>query len=150
MCLALVQSMYDSQPVTTVVPNRLSSVRELLHEKLRAWLPRFCVAVSKCDGRGSGMPATIISGQLTKAVIQLVWVFWYTFGINIHFASKRPSSFCWACDRSIRRVPVMCMLFPSPLARHPRCLRVGLSFPTQQSDLLFCSASRAGFSCCFL
>lgn len=50
-----VKSMYDSQPATTVVPNRLSSVRELLHEQLRAWLPKFCVAVSNCDESGSGI-----------------------------------------------------------------------------------------------
>ncbi|CAN0391565.1 unnamed protein product, partial [Ectocarpus sp. 12 AP-2014] len=47
-------SMYDSHPTTTVVPNRLSSVRELLHEQLRTWLPKFCVAVSNCDDKGSG------------------------------------------------------------------------------------------------
>lgn len=46
--------MYDSQPATTVVPNRLSSVRELLHEQLRTWLPKFCVAVSNCDDPRSG------------------------------------------------------------------------------------------------
>lgn len=48
--------MYDSQPTTTVVPNRLSSVRELLHEQLRTWLPKFCVAVSNCDDKGPGTP----------------------------------------------------------------------------------------------
>lgn len=53
--------MYDSQPATTVVPNRLSSVRELLHEQLRAWLPKFCVAVSNCDDLGSGMPLDSVS-----------------------------------------------------------------------------------------
>lgn len=55
-----VQSIYDSQPTTTVVPNRLSSVRELLHAQLQAWLPKFCVAVSNCDDSGPGMPYTNI------------------------------------------------------------------------------------------
>lgn len=55
------QSIYDSQPTTTVVPNRLSSVRELLHEQLRAWLPKFCVAVSNCDDPTSGMPTSVFS-----------------------------------------------------------------------------------------
>lgn len=47
--LAAAQSIYDSQPTTTVVPNRLKSVRELLHEQLRVWLPKVCVAVTRCD-----------------------------------------------------------------------------------------------------
>ena len=55
-----VQSIYDSQPTTTVVPNRLSSVRELLHAQLQAWLPKFCVAVSNCDDSGSGMPHILV------------------------------------------------------------------------------------------
>lgn len=61
--LAVVQSMYDSQPTTTVVPNRLSSVRELLHEQLRTWLPKFCVAVSNCDDKSPGMPPVGFLGQ---------------------------------------------------------------------------------------
>lgn len=52
--VAVAQSIYDSQPTTTIVPNRLRSVRDLLHEQLRAWLPKFCVAVTRCDDLGSG------------------------------------------------------------------------------------------------
>lgn len=53
--LLVIQSMYDSQPTTTVVPNRLSSVRHLLHGQLRLWLPNFCAAVTNCDKCTSGM-----------------------------------------------------------------------------------------------
>ena len=63
-CPSFAQSMYDSQPATTVVPNRLSSVRELLHEQLRAWLPKFCVAVSNCDDPGSGNPRHFVEPLL--------------------------------------------------------------------------------------
>lgn len=144
--------MYDSQPVTTVVPNRLSSVRDLLHEKLRAWLPKFCVAVSKCDGRGSGMPATIVSVHMSQLVFKLPldkllsrgFGMRHKFGINIMFASKLPSLFCWGCCWSNRRVRVAYLFLPSdnPSIQGRTRGQSGLSFPTQSNILLSCTARR--------
>lgn len=51
---AVLKSLYDAQPATTIVPNRLSSIRDLLHEQLREWLPKFCAAVTRSDDHSSG------------------------------------------------------------------------------------------------
>lgn len=59
---AAVKSLYEAQPATTIVPNRLSSVRDLLHEQLREWLPKFCAAVTRLDDHSSGWSWLAVGG----------------------------------------------------------------------------------------